>query len=679
MHDINKIDTSTLSTEEARTVLSEIHSELCAYNDAYYNKNQSLISDAEYDFLFRLYQDIERKFPDLRLTDSLSNKVGAELTNSQLKKIPHKVPMLSLANCFDEEDLGQFLQRIKNFLSIGHLPEIFCELKIDGLSFSATYQNGKLLNASTRGDGFVGEDITENIKTLHDFPLQIHTDLEILEVRGEVYMPKSEFCKLLDAGEDFANPRNAAAGSLRQLDPEETAKRNLHYFVYGLGFCSSSLAETQAELIVKLKKVGFCVNDNHILSQNIEQILSFYNHISGIRSSLDYEIDGIVYKVNDFALQERLGFVSRAPRFAIAHKFPAIIAKTKLITITVQVGRTGALTPVAELEPVNISGVVVSRATLHNHKEIERKDIRIGDLVYLQRAGDVIPQIVGVDLQARAIDVQKFIMPEECPSCGNKIFYNHDDIIIRCENELNCPAQIFEHLCHFASRLAFNIEGLGKKQIELFLEKGLIRNPVDIFRLHEKKNEIEQWPGFGRKSVEKLLASIDNAKKITLAKFIYALGIRHIGETNAQLLAKEVQTSKAFKDFLVHFANRKSLLEEIDGFGEKIIIAIQEFAQNQNNIIVIEELIEILDIEEYVTHDLSEFSGKIVVFTGTLESFSREEAKHIAQKLGMKVTNSISTKTDFLVAGRDAGSKLKKAQEVGAAILSELEWIEMTK
>jgi DNA ligase (NAD+) len=678
MNDINKINPSTLSTEEARTLLSQLNAELLSHNDAYYNENKPLISDAEYDFLFNLYQEIEQKFPELKLVDSISNRVGAEPTHAQLKKIPHKVPMLSLANCFDEVDLGQFLQRIKNFLAINYLPEIFCELKIDGLSFSATYQNGKLLNASTRGDGFIGEDITENIKTLHDFPLQIQTDLEILEVRGEVYMPKSEFVKLVEEGRDFANPRNAAAGSLRQLDPEETGKRNLHYFVYGLGFCSSNFAETQAALIVKLKEAGFCVNDHYMLSQGTQQILQFYNQISRIRDSLDYEIDGVVYKVNDFALQERLGFVSRAPRFAIAHKFPAIIAKTKLLAITVQVGRTGALTPVAELEPVNIAGVVVSRATLHNHKEIERKDIRIGDLVYLQRAGDVIPQVTGVDLQARAVDTQKFVMPKECPSCGSEISYNQDDIILRCENELNCSAQIFKHLCHFVSRLAFNIEGLGKKQIELFLEKGLLKNPVDIFRLHEKKSEIETWPGFGKKSVENLLESIENSKKITLAKFIYALGIRHIGDTNAQLLAKELKKTEFFLDFLLNIDACIGRLEEIDGFGEKIILAIQQFAQNQDNIQVIQELIEILEIQEYVVHEVSEFAGKTVVFTGTLESFSRDEAKHVAQKLGMKVRGSISSQTDFLVAGRDVGSKLKKAQDAGVRVLSEQEWIIMT-
>jgi DNA ligase (NAD+) len=670
-------DLSKLTMQEAEATLIELHSEIKKHNDDYYNKNHPTISDAEYDFLFNLYQQIEHLFPGLKLPDSLSDKIGAELGSSKLKKIQHKIPMLSLANCFDEHDLKQFIQKIKKFLATPNLPTIFCELKIDGLSFNATYQKGKLLNASTRGDGYVGEDITENIKKIRNFPQAIDTDIETLEIRGEIYMPKSEFIKLIDMGEDFANPRNAGAGSIRQLDPEITAERNLSYFVYGIGYSSSNFAASQSELIRKFKDLGFCVNDNCLLVEenSVDQILSFYNHAMHIRDDLNYEIDGVVYKVNDFVLQDRLGFVARSPRFAIAHKFPAIIAKTKLLAITVQVGRTGVLTPVAELEPVNIGGVVVSRATLHNHKEIERKDIRIGDFVYLQRAGDVIPQITAVDFSQRKGELDKFEMPKKCPSCESDVVYSSEDIIIRCENELSCPAQIFEHLLHFVSRNALNIEGLGKKQIELFLAKGLIKSPVDIFRLSKYQQDMEIWPGFGKKSIANLLSSVEESKATTLAKFIYSLGIRHIGETNAQIIAKELKNTKTLLDFLVNFHNYKEKLDAIDGFGEKMILAIEAFVQNQNNIETIRSLIEILNIQEYIPIAASEFSGKIVVFTGTLESFSRDEAKHVAQKLGMKVGSAISSNTDLLVAGRDAGSKLKKAQELNIKIISEQEWL----
>ena len=681
----NKINPSNLSKKEAQSLLEQLHEELAKYNDAYYNNNQSIISDSEYDFLFDLYQKIENFFPDLRLIDSLSNKVGARLIDDKVKKIHHKVPMLSLANCFDENDLGQFVQKIKNFLATPVLPSMFCELKIDGLSFSVTYQNGNLINASTRGDGYIGEDITENIKKIHNFPMFIDTDIEKLEIRGEVYMPKSEFIKLIEDGEDLANPRNAAAGSLRRLDPEITTKRNLSYFVYGLGYSSSNFAKSQSELIEKFKDLGFCVNDNYELiypetsginstMHMIDGLLSFYNQVLGIRDVLDYEIDGIVYKINDFDLQERLGFVARAPRFAVAHKFPGIIAKTKLLSIVVQVGRTGVLTPVAELDPVNIGGVIVSRATLHNHKEIERKDIRVGDLVYLQRAGDVIPKIVGVDFEARLQIVEKFAMPTKCPSCESQIIFDIDDIILSCKNELNCPAQIFEHLCHFVSRNALNIEGLGKKQIGLFIERGLIKNPADIFRLRDKASDIENWPGFGKKSVKNLFDSIEKAKNISLSKFIYALGIRHIGEINAQTIAQELKNSKTFLDFLINFTCYKDRIQVIDGIGEKIIVAIEDFVRNENNIQTIASLVEILDIQDYIDQEITEFSGKIIVFTGTFEFFSRDEMKHRAQKLGMKVGSEVTSNTDILVVGKDAGSKLKKAKELNVKILSEQEW-----
>ena len=674
-----QIDIENLSEKEAHDLLSELESILLEHNDAYYNKNQPIISDGEYDFLFDLNRKLGLLFPHLKSTSSVSDKVGADIVLSNREKIKHKIPMLSLSNCFGDDDLKNFLSRIKKFLSIEKLPEIFCELKIDGLSFSATYENGILVKAATRGDGIHGEDITENIKTISGFPHKIDIDLDIFEVRGEVYMPKSEFIKLNAKEGGFANPRNAAAGSLRQLDASVTASRNLSYFIYSTGYISDKFTRSQSDDIARCKELGFIVNDLSVLSFNIDDIKKFYDKIAIIRENLDYEIDGLVYKVNNLSLQERLGFITRAPRFAIAHKFPAIIAKTKLLNITVQVGRTGALTPVAELEPVDIAGVIVSRATLHNYREIERKDIRIGDMVYLERAGDVIPKIREVDLKSRNSEYDKFKLPKSCPSCDSEIKYDEDDIIVRCGNSLNCPAQIFENLCHFVSRTAFNIDGLGKKQLELFIEKGFIKNAVDIFKLEENNAKsivkIENLMGFGKKSAENLFTSIEVAKSIGLDKFIYALGIRHIGANNASLLANEVKNISKLIELLENFAEYKEQIENIEGFGGKIVFALDEFSSNIDNMKLIYQLNDILYIKEQNNiAKNSELSGKNIVFTGSLELFSREEAKHRAQNLGMKVKNSVSAKTDFVVVGKDAGSKLKKASELGLKILSEEEY-----
>ncbi|MDF2965033.1 MAG: ligase LigA [Rickettsiaceae bacterium] len=690
---LKNIDVTNLSELEASSLLKFLTEEIDKHNRAYYIENNPLISDADYDYLFSLNASIEKRFPHLRLPNSPSQKVGTT-PSEKFEKVEHAKPMLSLANCFNEEEFEDFIERIQNFLRVSEFPEITCELKIDGLSFSARYENGRLKTGATRGDGYIGEDITVNIKTIKHFPHKIENAPSVFEVRGEIFMSKADFEALNLQQETrgkpkFANPRNAASGSLRQLDPSITAERNLKYFVYAVGEVSGDFAATQYELLNKLEALGFCVNPIRACVNNKAEVLDYYEKVRSQRDELPYEIDGVVYKVNDFKTQDRLGFVARSPRFAIAHKFPAIIAKTRLNAITVQVGRTGALTPVAELEPVNVAGVMVSRATLHNHQEIERKDIRVGDLVYLQRAGDVIPQITKVDLEARKTDLPKFEFPSVCPSCGSHVHYHPDDAVVRCDNGLNCPAQVYEHLCHFVSKDALNIDGFGKKQILFFIEKGYIKNPVEIFFIKEKDDrslaKLELMEGWGKKSVENLFIAIETAKKVTLAKFIYALGIRHIGENNAKLLAQEFTTVRNFFENMQLLAGGneevRARLDNTDGIGEKMIISLIDFFATAENISTISQLLEILEIEDYKDNKRydSQLARKIVVFTGTLQTLSRSEAKVRAEQLGAKVTGTVTANTDYVVAGDAAGSKLKKAKELGVKVLTEEEWIKMVE
>ncbi|MFV9922188.1 MAG: NAD-dependent DNA ligase LigA, partial [Rickettsia conorii subsp. raoultii] len=527
-----------ISEEEAQKLLEELADKIAAYNHAYYIEDNPLVSDSEYDQLFNTNLKLEQKFPHLILENSPSKKVGAKIAN-KFAKVTHQVPMLSLSNAFDEQDVRDFVDRIKNFLRLNEFAPIFCEPKIDGLSFSAVYKNGVLTTGATRGDGYVGEDITANIKTIKNFPHKIDNVPEFLEVRGEIYIEKQDFLNLNkeqeEQGKDkFANPRNAAAGSLRQLDASITAKRPLKYFVYSGGVTEQNLASSQDQLLTKLKECGFNINEISKLASSEEEIFAFYEYLKTNREDLPYEIDGVVYKLNDFALQNRMGFIARSPRFATAHKFPAIIGQTKLLSITVQVGRTGTLTPVAELEPIEIGGVTVSRATLHNFQEIARKDVRIKDYVFLQRAGDVIPRIMGVDFDKRPNDTATFDTPLFCLSCNSKLYYMPEDIIIRCDNGLNCPAQNYERIRHFVSKNAMDIEGLGRKQVAFLIDKGLISNPLDIFFLKEKNDsslaKLENMDGWGKKSVENLFKNIEKSKNVSLPRFIYALGIRHIGE-----------------------------------------------------------------------------------------------------------------------------------------------------
>ncbi|WP_341758016.1 NAD-dependent DNA ligase LigA [Candidatus Tisiphia endosymbiont of Ditula angustiorana] len=679
-----------LSELEVENLLKQLASEIEKYNKAYHQEDTPLISDAEYDQLFNLNLELEKKFPHLVLANSPTKQIGS-LAAEKFSKVKHINPMFSLSNAFDNEDVSEFINRIKNFLRLDSFQPIFCEPKIDGLSFSATYKNGILTTAATRGDGFIGEDITENIKTIKYFPHSIVSSPEILEARGEVYINKNDFLLLNQAqelsGKDkFANPRNAAAGSLRQLDPNITASRPLQYFVYAVGSSSSKIADSQDALLHKLKDLGFIINNIGKLAYSEDDLKSFYEYLNSSRDQLPYEIDGVVYKLNDFALQQRMGFIARSPRFAIAHKFPAIVGQTKLINITLQVGRTGVLTPVAELEPLSIGGVRVSRATLHNYQEIIRKDIRINDYVFLQRAGDVIPQITAVDFTRRSSESQKIDMPKLCPSCGSNLHYNQETIIIRCDNGLNCPAQNYERICHFTSKNALDIDGLGKKQIEFLLKESLIKNPVDIFYLQNNNEKslvkLENMIGWGRRSVENLFANIDKAKNVSLNRFIYSLGIRHIGEQNAKLLAREFQNYgnfiEAMESLLKGDQPMYQRLNDLEGIGDKILVDIIDFFDIKENLQIIHQLSKILEIQDYSDQALkTALTGKVVVFTGSLLTLSRAEAKSQAEKLGAKVSSSVSSATALVVAGADAGSKLRKAKELGIKIIDEDEWSEL--
>lgn len=667
--------------------IKELSTLIKKYNEEYYINDAPTISDAEYDQLFHQLKTLEEQHPEFASKDSPTQTIGSTV-QSKFSKHTHKQPMLSLGNCFSEEELADFIARIQRFLTISEFPQIFCEPKIDGVSFSATYENGELTTGATRGDGYVGEDITQNLKTIKDLPHTIKGAPDFLEIRGEIYIDKKDFEKLNAKQEElgkqvFANPRNSAAGSLRQLDYSITASRPLKYFAYAVGHTSAPFAASQEELLERFKQLGFCTNPLQKLASKLTDILEFYNELTSARDELDYEIDGVVYKVNDFAMQDRLGFIARTPRFAIAHKFPAIIAETKLRGITVQVGRTGALTPVAELETINIGGVNVSRATLHNFQEIERLDIRIGDTVLLHRAGDVIPKVTGINKDKRPKDSQKFHLPKNCPSCGSELHIDPVDVIVRCDNGLNCPAQLSAAIKHFVSKNAMNIDGMGAKQVEFFLEKGMIKNITDIFSL-ESINEssmtkLENMPGWGKKSAQNLFENINAAKKTSLARFIYSLGIRQVGENNAKILAKELPSAEIFITKMTELADGETgifeKLDNLDGIGHKILLDIQNFFSCPQNIATIKKLLEILTIEDYVNNVVaSSISGQNIVFTGNLSSLSRNEAKAQAERLGAKVVNSVSSNTNMVVAGEKAGSKLKKAEELGVKIIGEEDW-----
>ena len=686
------MDIQKVTKEQARELIKKLSQEIKEYNIAYYQENAPKISDAEYDQLFFTLKNLEDKFPEYLTQDSPTQTVGSHILD-KFEKHEHKNPMLSLANGFEIEDIADFIDRTKRFLYTDNFPEIFCEPKIDGVSFSATYINGKLITGATRGDGYIGEDITANIKTIKNFPHKITNAPEFLEIRGEIFIEKEDFIKLnqqqeLQGKQIFANPRNSASGSLRQLDPSITRLRPLKYFTYGIGHSSMKFADTQEKLLLALANFGFQTNKIGKLVNSLEELKAFYENLLVTRNTLAYEIDGVVYKVNNFELQERLGFIARSPRFAIAHKFPAVIAETKLLGITVQVGRTGVLTPVAELEPIKIGGVTVARATLHNFAEIKRLDIRIGDTVLLHRAGDVIPKVNEVNLSKRTGSEKIVSLPTNCPSCNSLLHILPDEVIIRCDNGLNCPTQLVRSIIHFASKDALDIDGLGAKQIEFLQAVGFINNPVDIFFLDQKNSQslvkLENMSGWGVRSVENLFNSIKEAKRTTLARFIYSLGIRQIGQSNAKILAKEFGSVNNFITSMLLLAREDEekyyQLRSLEGFADKTVADIKNFFSCNQNVETINQLVSILEIEDYENDTISSsITGLNVIFTGTLNSISRNEAKARAEKLGAKIVSSVSANTDLVIAGEKAGSKLKKAEELGIKIISEKEWLEIIK
>ncbi|MFZ4124536.1 MAG: NAD-dependent DNA ligase LigA [Rickettsiales bacterium] len=694
---------------DARKRHAELNAEIREHDEHYYQKDAPIISDAEYDKLRRELEALEFQFPELVTPDSATQKVGAA-PSEEFTKVTHSVPMLSLANAFSEQDIRDFLERIQRFLELGadEEIEIFAEPKIDGLSFTARYVDGQLVQGATRGDGVVGEDITPNLKTI--LPNHLKGNFpHILEVRGEVYMSHDQFNRLnerrlLEGLPEFANPRNAAAGSLRQLDSNITKERGLSYYIFGWGEVSEALSDTHGDTIDKIRKLGnFSINRNNFLldkrcfgkfDKNVNlddsidcttfMIMDFYNKVLSQRLSLDCDIDGCVYKVNRLDWQKRLGQVARAPRWAIAHKFPAEQAVTKLEAIDIQVGRTGVLTPVARLTPVNVCGVMVSNATLHNEDEIARKDVRVGDMVVIQRAGDVIPQVV--EVKQRGEHSIPYVFPNHCPVCGSEAVREEGEVAKRCTGGLVCEAQAVERLRHFVARNALDIDGLGAKQIEAFFAEGLVKTPADIFTLEARDaqslSRLKNREGWGEKSASNLFAAIQKARRTKLSRYIYALGIRHIGEETAKLLAKNYGTYEALFDALKaahdHESDVYKELLAIDGIGAKVAQALIDFVHEEHNHVLLNALRTFMEFApEAAARSDSPVAGKTVVFTGTLQSIGRAEAKAQAESLGAKVAGSVSKKTDVVVAGPEAGSKLKDAEKYGVRILTEDEWFEM--
>ena len=688
------IDVKDLNKEQAVKELKRIAEETAKADVAYYQNDAPFLTDAEYDALKRRNEDIEKRFPDLVRDDSPSKRVGAPL-QSAFGKVAHRFPMLSLADVFSMAEVEDFIAGVKRFLNTDSDIAFMCEPKIDGLSFTARYENGVFVQGATRGDGREGEDITENLKTVAELPQQIAGAPDVLEVRGEVYMSKADFFMLNEkyaaAGKKtFANPRNAAAGSLRQLDPEITRERNLSIFAYTWGEVSERVWTSQEDFFNHLRVWGFPTNPNNRLCRNTAEIEKFFADLMEIRASLAYDIDGVVYKVNDIVLQERLGFLTRTPRWAVAHKFPAEQALTTIRDIRIQVGRTGALTPVADLEPVNVGGVIVAHATLHNEDEIKRKDIRLGDTVIIQRAGDVIPQVVGVLTEKRPAGAAEFVFPHICPECGAHAIREEDEAVRRCTGGLTCPAQAIERLKHFVSRDAFDIEGLGGKIIETFYKEKIITGPVDIFTLEKRNNgsrddlfatddglHLEAREGWGKKSAANLFKAINERRRISLARFIYALGIRQVGAATSRLIA---QNFESFDNFAAETeAGRTEKLLAIDGIGESMAHDIVEFFKEEHNLATIRRLrqeVTVEDFAEQVNND-SPLAGKTLVFTGTLARLTRSEAKAKALAAGAKVAGSVSKNTDYVVLGEAAGSKAKKAAELGIVTLSEEEFLNL--
>ncbi len=689
---------SDLSETEAAEELAGLADEIAGHDLRYHQQDAPTISDAAYDALKRRNSEIEARFPQLIRDNSPSLRVGAPRAE-KFSPVEHGIPMLSLDNCFSDEETAEFEARVRRFL---RLPEeeiaYTAEPKIDGLSASLRYERGRLVQGATRGDGRVGEDVTENLRTIAEIPHRLTGDgwPEVIEIRGEVYLGTAEFAALNEAAtaadeRTYANPRNAAAGSLRQVDASITARRPLRFFAYAWGLISAPFAATQWEALQALKAWGFQITPQTRRVLGIEGLLGAYDDLEAKRPNLGYDIDGVVYKVDRLDWQSRLGFVSRSPRWAIAHKFPAEQARTILEDIEIQVGRTGSLTPVARLKPVTVGGVVVKNATLHNADEIARLDVRLGDTVILQRAGDVIPQILSVVVEERPAGAQAYEFPTICP-CHLKTPVARETtaggaetVVRRCTGELACPFQRIEHLKHFVSRRASDIEGLGEKQLQAFFDEGLIREPADIFRLARNEAALAallERDGYGETSVRNLVASIEARRRIALDRFIYGLGIRHIGETTAITLARGYGSAAAFLSAMDLVAARgaeaMAELDALDQVGIAVIEAAAAYFGEDHNRRFVQNLvdqIEVLDAERPKTD--TAVAGKTVVFTGALERMTRDEAKAQAEALGAKVASSVSKKTDIVVAGPGAGSKLKTAADLGVQVLTEDQWLAM--
>jgi len=708
-------DPATIAVEELDEVraareLRRLAREIAKHNEAYHTHDAPVVSDADYDVLKQRNLAIETRFPHLKRKDSPTDSVGGAPLEA-FAKVTHAVPMLSLDNAFDDEDVVDFEGRIRRFLKLdADAPPAFtAEPKIDGLSLSLRYENRALVTAATRGDGSVGENVTQNARTIDDIPATLPDDApDIVEVRGEVYMAHADFTALNSrmeetGGKVFANPRNAAAGSLRQLNAAITASRPLRFFAYAWGEMPVMPADSQAGMVATFARWGFQINPLFTACASVDKLLEVFRTIENRRASLGYDIDGVVYKVDRLDYQTRLGFVSRSPRWAIAHKFPAEKATTILRDIEIQVGRTGALTPVAKLEPVTVGGVVVSNATLHNEDYIkgigqdgqpirDGKDLRVGDSVRIQRAGDVIPQIIDIDLSKRPADAEPYQYPQVCPACGSAALREINansgkvDAVRRCTGGLICPAQAVERLKHFVSRNAYDIEGLGAKQVEAFYQDGLIMNAADIFTLQERDarstTRLKDREGWGTQSAQNLFEAIEARRSIGLDRFIFGLGIRHVGETTARLLARTYGTMEALETALAEARDETSdawaELNAIDGIGSTVAIALVQFFAEAHNTDVVHALLERVTPEpvETALTDTA-VAGKTIVFTGSLEQVTRDEAKAQAERLGAKVSGSVSKKTDLVVAGPGAGSKLKKAEELGIEVIDEAAWIEL--
>jgi DNA ligase (NAD+) len=677
-----------LTEPEAQEELERLAGEIGHHDRAYHERDEPEVTDAEYDALRRRNSAIEARFPELIRADSPTHRVGAA-PESGFAKLRHRVPMLSLDNAFDVTDFADFMARAHRFLGSSAAIDFVAEPKIDGLSINLTYDHGHFARGATRGDGTEGEDVTANLRTMKSVPERLHgKSPALIEIRGEVFMTKADFLALNErqaaAGDRlFANPRNAAAGGLRQLDPRITETRPLSLFTYAQGESSEPVATTHWEYLQRLQDWGFTVNPLSRRVLDAAEAEAFQNEMGLQRSGLKYDIDGVVYKINDLGLQRRLGFVGRAPRWAIAWKFPAEQATTVLQDVRIQVGRTGALTPVAELQPVNVGGVLVARATLHNEDEIARKDIRIGDTVVLQRAGDVIPQIVSVVLERRPSSAVPFVYPEVCPVCGSHAVRPPGEVVRRCTGGLICAQQRVERLIHFVSRPAFDIDGLGEKSIREFFEAGWLHSPADLFRLPKREAEIATREGWGKLSARNLTRAIEAKRRIPLERVIYALGIRRIGEANAKLLARHYGSFKEWREGMIAAtiigSEARSTLGDIGGIGPSIAEELADFFDEPRNVATLDELAEQLTIEDAATPASidSEVAGKTIVFTGTLETMTRPEAKARAEALGAKVTDNVSKKTDLVVVGADAGSKARKAVELGVKTVSEQEWREL--